>query len=139
MKVIIGLLLFAVSVQALSAKETKPQYIGAVSINPCQEAKILADWYSKLGIETEAAGGGFYGSFETPAGPFYFGIHKKHLDSPKTSSQSVSIVFRVGNFDRSVAEAAQQGVHPVSTEKDSEGRFAHYQDPDGNEVTLWGI
>ena len=27
-------------------------YVGAVAINPCQDPKILADWYAELGFET---------------------------------------------------------------------------------------
>jgi predicted enzyme related to lactoylglutathione lyase len=32
-----------------------------------------------------------------------------------------------------------KGLLPDSTESDpSQGQFAHFHDPDGNEVTIWG-
>jgi hypothetical protein len=55
MKFIISFILLA----SLRSFAAGPQYVGAISINPCQDAKILADWYSKLGVETSEAGGGF--------------------------------------------------------------------------------
>src|SRR5580658_10657113 len=77
-------------------------YVGAISINPCQDAKILADWYARFGIETKEVQGGYYGKFDTAAGPFVFGIHPKKTNSPQKSSASVSVVFRVENFERSL-------------------------------------
>ena len=121
-----------------AATEIHPQYVGAVSINPCQDPKILADWYSKLGIETHEVSGGFYGTFKTPAGPFFFGIHPKRNDAPKTSSASVAVVFRIDDYDRYIAEVGKRGLTPIKVEQDSTGRFAHFQDPDGNKITLWG-
>ena len=121
-----------------AATEIHPQYVGAVSINPCQDPKILADWYSKLGLETHEVSGGFYGTFKTPAGPLFFGIHPKRNDAPKTSSASVSVVFRIDDYDRYIAEVGKRGLTPIKVEQDSTGRFAHFKDPDGNEVTLWG-
>ncbi len=138
MKLIIGLLLCAVILRASAGNETHPQSVGAIAINPCQDAKILADWYSKIGIETHEAGGGFYGKFNTPAGLFVFGIHPKRKDAPKTSSASVSVVFRIDDYDSYIAEVGKRGLTPISVEQDSTGRFAHFKDPDGNEVTLWG-
>jgi len=138
MKLIIGLILFAVCLQAAAVNETHPQYVGAVAINPCQDAKILADWYSKIGLETHEAGGGFYGTFNTPGGPFFFAVHPKRKDAAAASSGSVSIVFRVEDYDRYMAEVGKRGLTPIKVEQDSTGRFAHFKDPDGNEVTLWG-
>jgi predicted enzyme related to lactoylglutathione lyase len=138
-----GLLVFVGSLQALAAdgihpKYVGPKYVGAISINPCQDAKTLADWYAKLGVETEEAGGGFYGAFETPAGPFIFGIHPRRGDAPRSSSASVSVVFRVDDYETYLSEVRKRGLTPYSVEQDSQGRFAHFKDPDGNEVTLWG-
>jgi hypothetical protein len=87
------------SLRASAVNESHLQYVGAVAVNPCQDPKILADWYAKIGIETHESSGGFYGTFMTPAG---------------------------------------RGLEPNGVEQDSEGRFAHFKDPDGNEVTLWG-
>jgi predicted enzyme related to lactoylglutathione lyase len=117
----------------------KISYVGAIAINPSQDAKILADWYSRFGIATKEYQGGYYGKFETPAGAFVFGIHPKKKDAAKHSSASISIVFRVENYAASLSALKRNGIAPVSTEKDSEGEFAHFLDPDGNEVTIWGV
>src|SRR5215510_5650024 len=52
-------------------------YVGAISIYPCQDAKVLADWYSRFGIETREYKGGYDGKLDTAAGLFAFGIHPK--------------------------------------------------------------
>lgn len=113
-------------------------YVGAISINPCQDAKVLADWYSKFGIETREYKGGYYGKFDTPAGLFVFGIHPKKADAPKKCTAGISVVFRVENFESSLASMKSKGLLPDSTEADATGQFAHFHDPDGNEVTIWG-
>ncbi|HEU4416168.1 MAG TPA: hypothetical protein VFT65_15375, partial [Candidatus Angelobacter sp.] len=109
------------------------------SINPCQDAKVLADWYTKFGIETKEFHGGYYGKLDTAAGLFAFGIHPKKADAPKKCTASVAVVFRVENYDASLAAMKGKGLVPDSTESDpSQGQFAHFHDPDGNEVTVWG-
>ena len=114
-------------------------YVGAISIEPCQDAKILADWYSRFGIETKQFGGGYYAKLDTPAGPLFFGIHPKKADAPVKSSANVSVVFHVENFEARLSSLKGKGLTPDSTESDpSEGRFAHFHDPDGNSVTIWG-
>ena len=114
-------------------------FVGAISIEPCQEAKVLADWYSLLGFETKEFKGGYYAKFDTPAGELFFAIHRKKADAPVKSSASVSIVFHVENFAARLSLLKSKGLVPDSTESDpSEGQFAHFHDPDGNEVTLWG-
>jgi predicted enzyme related to lactoylglutathione lyase len=114
-------------------------YVGSVSINPCQDAKVLADWYAKLGLVTKEYQGGYYCMLTTPAGPMFFGIHPRKADAPKKSSGSVSVVLRCENYAASIAAVKSRGLVPDSTETDpSEGQFAHFHDPDGNEVTLWG-
>jgi predicted enzyme related to lactoylglutathione lyase len=117
---------------------SKILYVGAISINPSQDAKVLADWYARLGIDTKEYDGGYYGKIETAAGTVAFGIHPKKADAPKKSSGSVSVVFRVENIEESLASLKAKGLSPESTESDPYGQFAHFHDPDGNEVTLWG-
>jgi len=120
------------------APPAKIRYVGAISINPSHDAKVLADWYAGFGLETKEFHGGYYGKLDTPAGQFVFGIHPKKPNAPKQSSASVSIVFGVEDFEASLKALKAKGIVPVSTEKDSTGRFAHFVDPDGNEVTIWG-
>jgi hypothetical protein len=114
-------------------------YVGAISIEPCQDAKVLADWYSLLGFEAKEFKGGYYAKLDTPAGPLFFAIHRKKADAPAKSSASVSIVFHIENFAARLSSLKSKGLLPDSTESDpSEGEFAHFHDPDGNEVTFWG-
>lgn len=117
---------------------SKILYVGAISINPCQDAKVLADWYSRFGIETKEYKGGFYGKINTAAGMFAFGIHPKKADAPAKCTAGVSVVYKVDNFETSLSAAKAKGLAPDSMEQDSTGQFAHFHDPDGNEVTIWG-
>ena len=121
------------------SKQSKILYVGAISINPCQDAKVLADWYSRFGIDTREYRGGYYGKIDTAAGLFAFGIHPKKADAPKQCSASVAVVYRVDNFDASLLALKNKGLLPYKTEQDpDQGRFAYFHDPDGNEVTIWG-
>ena len=135
---VIPLIFLPVSVLA-QAPQAKILYVGAISINPCQDAKVLADWYTRFGIETKEFHGGYYGKLDTAAGLFAFGIHPKKADAPKKCTASVSVVFRVENYEGSLLSMKGKGLVPDSTESDpSQGQFAHFHDPDGNEVTIWG-
>jgi glyoxylase I family protein len=134
---VIPLIFISVSAFAQSPS-AKILSVGAISINPCQDAKVLADWYSRFGIETKEFKGGYYGQLDTAAGPFFFAIHPKKADAPKKCSASISVVFRVENFESSLAALKIKGLSPDKIEKDpGEGQFAHFHDPDGNEVTIW--
>lgn len=42
------------------------------------------------------------------------------------------------NYEERLAALKAKGLTPESTEKDPTGQFAHFHDPDGNDVTLWG-
>lgn len=134
-------LLVSLSVGTALAESSPPSskilYVGAVSIEPCQDAKVLADWYAKLGIETKALGGMYFAKIETAAGTMSFAIHKKKPDAPAKSSASIGLVFRVENLNASLAAAKARGLEPESTEQDTFGAYAHFHDPDGNKVTLW--
>ena len=119
------------------SQSSKILYVCAVAINPCQDAKVLADWYARFGIETREYKGGYYGKLDTAAGLFAFGIHPKKADAK--CSASVSVVYRVENFESSLMTLKNRGLVPDKTEKDpDQGQFAHFHDPDGNEVTIWG-
>lgn len=138
---IVSIIVFSIAAfaQSTPTPQAKILYVGAISIEPCQDAKNLADWYSRLGIETKEYKGGYYAQLGTAGSQFFFGIHPKKADAPKKCSPGVSFVFRVENFEASVSAAKAKGLTPDKTEKDpNEGQFAHFHDPDGNEVTLWG-
>ena len=58
-KIYLVILLIFLSVSAFAQSQTsRILYVGAISINPCQDAKVLADWYSRFGIETKEYQGG---------------------------------------------------------------------------------
>ena len=139
-KIYLVILLIFLSVSAFAQSPTsRILYVGAISINPCQNAKVLADWYARFGIETREYKGGYYGKLDTAAGLFAFGIHPKKADAPQKCSGSISVVYRVENFEGSLTSLKGKGLTPDSIEKDPEqGQFAHFHDPDGNEVTIWG-
>jgi len=139
-KIYLSIPLLFLSVSALAqSPPAKILYVGAISINPCQDAKVLADWYSRFGIETREFHGGYYGKLDTAAGLFAFGIHPKKADAPAKCSASISVVYRVENFEASLAALKGKGLLPEKIERDpDQGQFAHFHDPDGNEVTIWG-
>src|SRR5262249_8255251 len=139
-KIYLAIPIIFLSVSAFAqSPSAKILYVGAISINPCQDAKVLADWYSRFGIETKEYKGGYYGKLDTAAGLFAFGIHPKKADAPTKCSASVSVVYRVENFEASLLALKSKGLLPDKTEKDpSQGQFAHFHDPDGNEVAIWG-
>ena len=139
-KICLLILLIFLSVSAFAQSQTsRILYVGAISINPCQDAKVLADWYARFGIETKEYKGGYYGKLDTAAGLFAFGIHPKKADAPQKCSASVSVVYRVENFEASLSALKSKGLVPDKIEKDpDQGQFAHFHDPDGNEVTIWG-
>src|SRR5215467_10970773 len=110
---VIPLIFLGVSAFAQSPA-SKIMYVGAISINPCQDAKVLADWYSRFGIETREYKGGYYGKLDTAAGLFAFGIHPKKADAPKKCSASVSVVYRVENFEGSLSALKSKGLLPDS-------------------------
>ena len=139
-KIYLVILLIFLSVSAFAQSQTsRILYVGAISINPCQDAKVLADWYSRFGIETKEYKGGYCGKLDTAAGLFAFGIHPKKANAPQKCTGSISVVYRVENFEGSLSSLKGKGLTPDSIEKDpDQGQFAHFHDPDGNEVTIWG-
>jgi predicted enzyme related to lactoylglutathione lyase len=132
------ILLIALLASSTAFADAKIKYVGAISIQPSQDAKVLADWYGHFGIELKEFHGGYYGKLDTAAGMFAFGIHPKKASAAKKSSGSVSVVFSVEDYDGLLASLKKGGITPASTEGDDTGQFAHFVDPDGNEITLWG-
>src|SRR5437764_8464331 len=96
----------------VAAADGKIKYVGAVSIQPSQDAKVLADWYGHFGIELKEFHGGYYGKLDTAAGMLAFGIHPKKANTPKKSSASVSIVFSVDDYDAMVKSLKKAGITP---------------------------
>jgi predicted enzyme related to lactoylglutathione lyase len=140
---VLCVLLLASQVSASKNQSDPIDYVGSVSINPSQDAKVLAHWYERFGIQTQEMNTcpknsrpciGYY----KVTGSWFFAIHPKRKHAPKKSSDSVEIVFHVSDYDSYLANASQNHIIPKRTESDSTGRFAHFMDPDGNKVTIWG-
>jgi len=135
--------MFLIGPQFSVAADTTPaviDYVGSVSINPSKDEKVLADWYGRLGIQTQEMKEGYFGMFQTVAGPFFFGIHRRRPHAPAKSSGSVEIVFHVSDYNLYLASASKNNLFPKSIDESnpSLGRFAYFFDPDGNQVTIWG-
>jgi predicted enzyme related to lactoylglutathione lyase len=113
-------------------------YIGAVVIHASQP-KELARWYSeKFGMPaTFEHRGGFFGGFETAAGPVHIAIVPKE-DSGVAAQGNMSVTFRVNDYAGYLRELRNHGLEPVGTSRDDAGQFATFRDPEGNEVAIWG-
>lgn len=117
---------------------TKVQYVGSISIDACKNAKVLAEWYTKFGIEVSEDNGVYYGLIDTAAGPFVFGIHPPQpTDAAKPCGSRVAVTYKVENFEESMKSLIRKGFNLVREESPF-GQFAHLTDPDGNKVSIWG-
>lgn len=112
-------------------------YVGAVVIQ-ASDPMELARWYSeKFGMATNFHHeDGYYGSFDTSSGPFHFAIVPR--ESGGGGSPNISITFRVNNYTAYLKELAKRGLEPIAARLENAGRFATFQDPEGNQVGIWG-
>jgi predicted enzyme related to lactoylglutathione lyase len=111
---VIPLIFLSVSVFAES-QPSKILYVGAIAIDPRQGAKALADWYSRFGIETKEL------------------ILRRNIQRV-FQSYFASEILKQACRPRKVKDSC-----PIRPKKDpDQGQFAHFHDPDGNEVTIWG-
>src|SRR5580692_9691960 len=117
MKLVIPLIFLSIAALAESPA-SKILYVAAIAISPCQDAKVLAEWYSRFGIENKEFKGGYYSQIDTAAGPTFFAIHPKTANAPKKCSASISVVFRVENLRRHLLSLKNRGLLPDSTEED---------------------
>ena len=79
-KIYLAIPLIFLSVSAFAqSPPAKILYVGAIAINPCQDAKVLADWHLRFGIETKEFKGGYYAKLDTAAGPLFFASIQKKL------------------------------------------------------------
>jgi len=137
LKIIFASLLFCASGLADSVPPTI-QSVGAFTIYTSQDMKVLAEWYEKFGfdIQFDDKVGVYFGTLKgsTP----YIGIHPKPPHARKKSSKSISLVFHVNDYNGYVSKLENQGLKPYKIDPPAFGHFAHYRDPDGNEMTIWG-
>lgn len=99
---------------------------------------LLEEWYEQhLGIRKT---GKEYedGSWWQDEGPTVFAPEPKEVPSSAPSSYAWRINFRVRDLDAMVAQLRTAGIHvEVESTIYPNGRFAHLQDPDGNQIELW--
>ena len=97
-----------------------------------------------LGFYTKVLGLGLkenYGSkyAEVQKEGFVIGLHLKDDVNPiPNEPNGMAIGFRVENLERSMAELRNRGVTFSTSIMDAiEGRFAYFEDSDGNQLYLW--
>jgi hypothetical protein len=132
--------LLLLSVSAYADPQPAPfLYVGAIAIEPCHDAKVLADWYALLGIQTHEDHGGYYAELKTAPGNFFFGIHpKKTRWMSWKCPVNVSVILSIENYEQMLATLKDKGIVPDSVEpNDPLGKFADFHDPDGNRVSIW--
>jgi predicted enzyme related to lactoylglutathione lyase len=139
LSIIISVLVGTTAIAATSASPSAPAAkilsVGSIAIESCNDAKALADWYSRFGIQTKEEAGTYYGTLDTAAGPFVFGIHS---DASKKCSDNISVTYRVENLDASLAMLKSKGIIPdLPIDKGEFGQFAYFHDPEGNKVSIW--
>lgn len=103
-----------------------------------KDPEALNDWYErhlgvrKVGVEYED------GSWWQDEGPTVFASEPGEVQKVGASEYSWRINFRVRNLDAMVAQLRSSGI-VVTVEQTvyPNGRFAHLQDPEGNNIELW--
>jgi len=103
-----------------------------------KNSEALNDWYErhlgvrKVGVEYED------GSWWQDEGPTVFASEPKEAQGTGASEYSWRINFRARNLDAMVAQLRSSGI-AVTVEETvyPNGRFAHLQDPEGNNIELW--
>lgn len=103
-----------------------------------ENPSLLHDWYERhLGLRKPAA---TYdaGSWWQETGPTVFGCDTAEQLTFAGKSHAWRINFRVRNLDAMVAQLTRAGI-PVTIDPTTypNGRFAHLEDPEGNDIELW--
>ena len=121
-----------------ASPQPKLEYVGGMMIR-AKDPKSLAQWYTdQFGLRTTMEyEGGYYGGWETPCGAFHFGICPYKKDSA-VGPGNVTVTYRVDDFSAYLAKLEANGLEPVETIEDDEGRFAEFVDPEGNHIYIWG-
>jgi len=96
------------------------------------------DFYTRvLGLGLKENYGSKYAEVQKEG--FVIGLHLKDNANPiPNEPNSMSIGLRVENLERSMAELRNKGLTFSTAILDAiEGRFAYFEDPDGNQLYLW--
>ena len=96
------------------------------------------DFYTRvLGLGLKENYGSKYAEVQKEG--FVIGLHLKDNANPiPNEPNSMSIGLRVENLERSMAELRNKGLTFSTAILDAiKGRFAYFEDPDGNQLYLW--
>ena len=142
--VLCSLLLFGAGTHILSGYFDAPKggsidYVGGVVLFS-ETPDDLAAWYSnRFGIELPVQHeGGHFGKIQTSDGPVHIGISGFMPGMPVTRGGNISITFHVTDFDARMKMLKKNGLEPLTTFENEDGKFAYFADPDGNSVGIWG-
>jgi len=96
------------------------------------------DFYTKtLGLDPKENYGSKYAEVHKEG--FVIGLHLKDIANPiPNDPNGMAIGLKVENIEQSVAELRNKGLTFSTIILDGiEGRFAYFEDPDGNQLYLW--
>jgi len=96
------------------------------------------NFYTKvLGLDLKANYGSKYA--EVQKGGFTIGFHQKDQDKPIPNEPNAMLIgLRVDNLESAISDLKKKGVaFGTPIEDGIEGRFAYFDDPDGNPLYLW--
>ncbi|MBW1881695.1 MAG: hypothetical protein JRI25_20820 [Deltaproteobacteria bacterium] len=116
----------------------KVQYISSLVILTDRPPQLAA-WYGlalglTFSVQEEDT---WYAMIRTDIGPIHIGIGPRRLLPESTPGSSMVVSLRVEDFDEAVERL--RGAEIAVQIKDSEdGRFAFFNDLDGNPVGIWG-
>lgn len=119
--------------------------IGGVFIYS-KDPKALAEWYRDvMGVNvifTEEYNS-YYCEFRYPDKDAPYGYASTVWSIMKTSKDldrtapSFCINYSVDNMDEFAEHLADNGIEIKEIHEHPEGKFAHFNDPDGNQIELW--
>jgi predicted enzyme related to lactoylglutathione lyase len=118
----------------------KAKNIGAVMIY-ANDPAVLSRWYARVfGIKTalNEKDGWYEGNIEGAgaSGSIHFGIH-----SPESklgaSGHSIMINYEVDDFEEFLSHLEQHDIRVTRTLEEDYGRFAYFNDPEGNPIEIW--
>lgn len=117
-------------------KSPKIDYVGGIQIE-AENPKYLADWYSnKFGLTIEMEyEGGYYGGFTGKSVSLHIGIIPSKNDK---GNSNISLTFHVDDFNGFLGNLKSNGIIPLQTMEDNEGKFAFFNDPENNKIGIWG-
>lgn len=110
--------------------------VDAVMIYAADPEALSRFYATALGVRSErsAQDGNYYGEVGEEARATHFGIYPGQAGAGRGR---VMVNYRVDDIDAAVRELEALGVAITRREDASDGRFAYFDDPEGNPVEIW--